>query len=181
MKLQQLYSAHEGAATSLSFHPSGNFLASGAGDSKVELKVFYIELNSNDWHTLQFKPINFSNSNALSIWMSKVKIYDLLQTCTLYTLSGHQVGHLISDKQICAQTTFIFAKNVELMQICTSDFRGRSTASHSRRGATSCRVGVRTSSWWCGRSTWNRQGSWSQARCEVRKLESTHFYTGKPL
>ena len=35
MKLQQLYSAHEGAATSLSFHPSGNFLASGAGDSKV--------------------------------------------------------------------------------------------------------------------------------------------------
>ena len=38
--------------------------------------------------------------------MSKVKIYDLLQTCTLYTLSGHQVGHLISDKQICAQTTF---------------------------------------------------------------------------
>ena len=39
MKLQHLYSAHEGAATSLSFHPSGNFLASGAGDSKVEFKV----------------------------------------------------------------------------------------------------------------------------------------------
>jgi len=37
MKLQQLYSAHEGAATSLSFHPSGNFLASGAGDSKVKI------------------------------------------------------------------------------------------------------------------------------------------------
>ena len=43
MKLQQLYSAHEGAATSLSFHPSGNFLASGAGDSKVELKVFFFD------------------------------------------------------------------------------------------------------------------------------------------
>ena len=43
--------------------------------------------------------------------MSKVKIYDLLQTCTLYTLSGHQVGHLISDKQICAK----FAKYAELL------------------------------------------------------------------
>ena len=39
MKLQQLYSAHEGATTSLSFHPSGNFLASGAGDSKVRVKL----------------------------------------------------------------------------------------------------------------------------------------------
>ena len=37
MKLQQIYSAHEGATTSLSFHPSGNFLASGAGDSKVSV------------------------------------------------------------------------------------------------------------------------------------------------
>ena len=59
--------------------------------------------------------------------------------------------------------------------------RGRSTASHFRRGVTSCRVGVRTSSWWCGRSTWNWQGSWSQARCEVGKLDSSHFFTGKPL
>ena len=73
---------------------------------------------------------------------------------------------------------FIFAKNIRAhanIYNCTSDFRGRSTASHFRRGVTSCRVGVRTSSWWCGRSTWNRQGSWSQARCEVRKLESSFY------
>ena len=31
----QLYTAHEGAAHSLTFHPSGNFLASGAADGKV--------------------------------------------------------------------------------------------------------------------------------------------------
>ena len=42
MKLQQLYSAHEGATTSLSFHPSGNFLASGAGDSKVSVKMLIL-------------------------------------------------------------------------------------------------------------------------------------------
>ena len=54
--------------------------------------------------------------------------------------------------------------------------RGRSTASHFRRGVTSCRVGVRTSSWWCGRSTWNRQGSWSQARCELKKLGVLTFF-----
>ena len=42
MKLQQLYSAHEGATTSLSFHPSGNFLASGAGDSKVSLEMLIL-------------------------------------------------------------------------------------------------------------------------------------------
>ena len=108
MKLQQLYSAHEGAATSLSFHPSGNFLASGASDSKVELKVFFWhKAEFNYWHTKLFKPIELSNSKALSKQkFFQVKIYDLLQTCTLYTLSGHQVGHLISDK---------FAKYIELM------------------------------------------------------------------
>ena len=66
MKLQQLYTAHEGATASIAFHPSGNFLASGAADSKVA-----------GLHHLYH--------------LHQVKIYDLLETCTLYTLSGHQV------------------------------------------------------------------------------------------
>ena len=50
-KLQQLYKAHEGPVTSMSFHPSGNFCVSGSADSKI-------------------------------------KIYDLLQARTIFTLSG---------------------------------------------------------------------------------------------
>ena len=50
-KLQQLYNAHEGPVTSMSFHPSGNFCVSGSADSKI-------------------------------------KIYDLLQARTIFTLSG---------------------------------------------------------------------------------------------
>ena len=37
MKLQQLYSAHEGSVSSLSFHPSGNYLISGSQDSKIKI------------------------------------------------------------------------------------------------------------------------------------------------
>ena len=57
MKLQQLYTAHEGAATSLSFHPSGNFLASGAGDSKVS-----VEILPPCQDTLNTRPIHHSSS-----------------------------------------------------------------------------------------------------------------------
>merc|ERR1711892_1515828 len=36
-KLQQLYSAHEGSVSSLSFHPNGNFLISGSQDGKIKI------------------------------------------------------------------------------------------------------------------------------------------------
>ena len=124
------------------------------------------------------------NSNQLIFQIPMLSVYECLRwRSTTYCRLAPSTPFLDTRLVIWSQTNrfalkqlFIFAKNVELMQICTSDFRGRSTASHFRQGATSCRVGVRTSSWWCGRSTWNRQGSWSQARCEVRKLESTHFF-----
>ena len=36
-KLQQLYNAHEAPVNSLAFHPSGNYLVSGANDNKIKI------------------------------------------------------------------------------------------------------------------------------------------------